>query len=71
MNKVIVVIEVECERAIDELGEEITKRISMHPYVHDANVIAMSEGQTFPKPTPKAVTRNFIGTVIVNNGSQD
>jgi hypothetical protein len=40
-EKVIVMIEVDIEKPITDLGGEICRRISMHPDVQDANVITV------------------------------
>lgn len=53
MPKLIVTIEVEIERNIPDLGDEICRRITMHPYVTDANPICIGNDLTAlhaPKP---------------------
>lgn len=52
-TKLIVVLEVELERPVNDLGLEICKRIAMHGDVHDANVLSIAptlESTHAPKP---------------------
>lgn len=46
MPKLIVTIEVEVERNIPDLGEDICRRITMHSHVTDANVICIGNDLT-------------------------
>lgn len=65
MIKLICVIELEMERDVPDIGAEVVKRITMHPHVHDANVLAISaslEGSHAPKP----VARAFLGMASPN-----
>lgn len=52
-TKVIVVLEVELEKDVENLGAEICKRIAMHGNIHDANVLSVAPTLEYthaPKP---------------------
>lgn len=53
ITKIIIVLELEMEKDVPNIGEEVCRRIVMHNDVQDANVIAMSPSlweQHAPKP---------------------
>lgn len=61
-HKLIVVIEIEMEKEVAslEIGDEVCKRIAMHPHVMDANLISVGgslEMRLAPKPF--TITNNF------------
>lgn len=65
-KKLIVVIELEVEKEVADIGAEVCRRITMHPHVTDANLVSISESLTHthaPKPVMGAMTgqRTFIG----------
>jgi len=61
-QKLIIVIEVETERDIPDIGSEVCKRIVNHPHVTDANVVTVGASLTHTHaPKPKTYERDFIG----------
>ena len=61
-TKLILVIELEMERDVPDIANEVCKRIAMHPHVHDANPVSISpsmESEHAPKPQPNM--RNYMG----------
>ncbi len=61
VTKLIVVIELEMERPVTDIGEQICQRITMHPHVQDANLLSIAEsleGTHAPKPVG---VRSYIG----------
>ena len=61
-KKLIVVIEIEMERDVKGIENELCQRIVMHPHVKDANPLSVSESlETRHPPKPFNITNHIQG----------